>query len=304
MTVAAPTRPVLRYHGGKWRLAPWVLSHFPPHRIYVEPFGGGASVLMRKPRCYAEVYNDLDEEVVNVFRVLRDPILAERLAASVALTPFSRREYVLAHGRTGDDVERARQAIARSFMGFGSASLHARNPRGMRTAPSEWKSARTAVGGNHHGTGFRADAHKNGTTPALDWSRWPSHVAAFVERLRGVIVECRPAIEVIRQHDRDDSLVYCDPPYPFSVRDDFRADYSHEMSDADHRALADVLRACAGAVLISGYPCDLYDRDLYAGWTRTSRRHRGDGAKPSTEVLWMNPRCAALLDGGFFRGAS
>lgn len=66
-----PTRPVLRWHGGKWVLAPWIIGHFPPHRIYTEAFGGGASILMRKARAYSEVYNDLDEDVVNIFRVLR-----------------------------------------------------------------------------------------------------------------------------------------------------------------------------------------------------------------------------------------
>ena len=88
-----PTRPVLRYMGGKWRLAPWILRHLPPHRTYVEPFGGAASVLLRKPRAYAEIYNDLDGEIVSLFRVLRDPEAAAELVRRIALTPFAREEF-------------------------------------------------------------------------------------------------------------------------------------------------------------------------------------------------------------------
>lgn len=298
MTPEGPVRTVLRYHGGKWKLAPWVLEHFPPHRLYIEPYGGGASLLMRKPRCYAEVYNDLDDEVVNVFRVLRDPRLAEELARSCALTPFSRTEFIAAHRRDTDDpVEQARRSIVRSFFGFGSASLHSANPRGMRTRATEWRSGRGNEGSasGPRGTGFRADAHKNGTTPAMDWSRWPAHVESFVKRLRGVIIEHRDALEVIQQHDREDALIYADPPYPLSTRDDNRADYAHEMTDADHRALARVLRAARGKVVLSGYPCRLYDEELYPHWAREEREHRADGAKKRTEVLWMNPACARAL---------
>src|SRR4051812_49100283 len=116
MSEIAISRPVLRYFGGKWKLAPWIISQFPPHRIYVEPFGGGASVLLRKDRSYGEIYNDLDTEVVNVFRVLqRHP---RRLKRMLEVTPFARDEWELAYVRVKDPVERARRAIIRSFMGF------------------------------------------------------------------------------------------------------------------------------------------------------------------------------------------
>lgn len=92
MPDAPLTRPALRWHGGKWRLAPWVIEHFPPHRVYVEPYGGAASVLLRKRRSYAEIYNDLDDEVVGMFRVLRSD-RAPDLVRAVALTPFGRREF-------------------------------------------------------------------------------------------------------------------------------------------------------------------------------------------------------------------
>src|SRR3954470_1229963 len=113
-------RPILRYHGGKWLLAPWILSHFPAHRVYVEPFGGAASVLLQKERSYAEVYNDLDGEVVNVFRVARDR--GAELRRALELTPFSRDDFLLAYRLSPNALERARRTVARSFMGFGSAA--------------------------------------------------------------------------------------------------------------------------------------------------------------------------------------
>lgn len=291
---SAPRRPVLRYHGGKWRLAPWVLTFLPAHRLYVEPFGGGASVLMRKRRAHAEVYNDLDGEVVNVFRVLQDPEKAARLRTLLELTPFARAEFMRAHDREGlADVELARRAIVRSFFGFGTSSLHARAARGMRT--------RASSSSIRHGTGFRADAHGNGSTPATDWRNYPAAVPAFVDRLRGVVIEQRPAVEVIAQHDRPGAVVYCDPPYVPSTRGDLRPDYSHELDDDGHRELARVLRGAAAAVVLSGYPSPLYDEELYPDWLRFERKHRAHDAAERTEVIWINDACAeALGHGGLF----
>lgn len=278
-----PRRPALRYHGGKWRLAPWVLGFFPPHDIYLEPFGGGASVLLQKPRAYAEVYNDLDGEVVNVFQVLRDPDTARRLAEALALTPYSRVEFQAAYYAATEPVERARRTIVKSFMGFGSNSIHTATPRGMRTQVSSW----------HTYTGFRANAFKNGTTPAVDWSRYPAEIPALCARLAGVVIENRPAVEVVQQHDVPGCLTYADPPYVHSTRGP-RVGYRNELSDDDHRTLAGVLHACRGMVVLSGYPSPLYD-ELYGAWERHERAHLADGARRRTEVLWLNPACARAL---------
>src|SRR3990170_8130431 len=153
----SPTRPVLRYHGGKWRLAPWVISHFPEHRIYTEVFGGAASVLLRKARSYAEIYNDLAGEVVNLIRVLQNPGTAGELHDILRLTPFAREEFNLAYEPATDPIERARRLVIVSGMGFGS--------NGHNTSRR---------------TGFRTKTGRSYTLPAHDWANWPDQIAAFV----------------------------------------------------------------------------------------------------------------------------
>ena len=135
-------RPIVRYHGGKWKLAPWIIGHLPPHRVYVEPFGGGASVLLRKPRSYAEVYNDLDGEMVNLFRMARDN--GRELLELLRLTPFARDEFAKAYEQASEPIEQARRTVIRAFMGFGSNA-------------------------HNRPTGFRSNSNRSGTTPARDW---------------------------------------------------------------------------------------------------------------------------------------
>jgi DNA adenine methylase len=269
-------RPVLRYHGGKWLLAPWIMSHFGPHRVYVEPFGGAASVLMRKKRSHVEIYNDRWETVVNVFRILRDPEKAAQLAHLLYLTPFARDEFEgIDHLTLAQlsEIEQARCTILRSLAGFGSASTN-----------------------GAHSTGFRATSAKSSTTPAVDWANYPAHVPRFVERLRGVVIENRNAIDVIQQHDGPSTLFYVDPPYPHCTRNMRRGNamYAFEMTDADHADLAAVLLQARGMVIISGYDCPLYQR-LFGEWTNCKREHVIDGGRKRLESIWMNPAAARNL---------
>lgn len=290
MTAAlAIARPVLRYHGGKFgnrgRTADWIIGHFPPHRIYTEAFGGAASVLMRKPRAYGEVYNDRWGVVVDVFRVLRDPVQAAELERRLRLTPYARAEFesvtVAALAAEPDIVERARMTILRSFAGFGSAATN-----------------------GAHATGFRANSNRSGTTPAHDWQNYPSQIRAFTERLAGVTIENRPALDILGQHDSADALHYVDPPYVHATRnmDRGNAAYAHELSDEDHRALAACLGKLKGAVIVSGYVSALY-RELYRGWRCVKRAAHADGARKRVECLWLNGAArrgtqSLLLDAG------
>ena len=279
----SPTRPALRYHGGKWRLAPWIVAQMPPHRVYVEPFGGAASVLLRKPRVYAEVYNDLDDELVNFFRVLRNEDLAERLVRQLALTPFARAEMDLAYAAADDPVERARRLCALAFMGFGStgAMLAGGDPRGRTT-------------------GFRANCIRQGKHPASDWAGYPDALRLVVDRLRGVVIEHRPAADIIAAHDDPETLFYVDPPYVADTRNrknkhDRRYHcYRHELTDDGHAALIDQLRDLRGMVMLSGYAHPLYD-DALRDWTRLERQVFADGARPRSEILWINAHAVDVL---------
>lgn len=269
------TRPALRYHGGKFRLAPWIISFFPKHHVYVEPYGGAASVLLRKAPAHAEIYNDVADEIVNVFRVLRDPLLAARLMRMVELTPFARREFELSYEASDDPVEQARRTVARSFMGFGSGAVFCKHATGFRT-------------------GARGERHKSA---AHDLVTWPGEVPAFVQRLRSVTIEHRDAIEVMAGADGPGTLLYVDPPYPHVTRGNARGvrqKYAQEMNDDEHRTLAAFLHSAQSMVVLSGYPCALYD-ELFGSWERHQVASMADGARKRIEVVWLNPACSAAL---------
>lgn len=258
-------RPILRYHGGKWILAPWIIEHFPNHHTYVEPFGGAASVLLRKRRSHSEVYNDLDDEIVNLFQVVRDR--GGELVHALRYTPYSRIEFERSYMPAEDPFERARRTVVRSFMGFGSGSATCAKSR----------------------TGFRGTSVRSGSGPAGDWRNYPDALRDIVDRLRGVVIEHRDAKEVMLQHDRTNTLHYCDPPYVHATR--YRGEksdiYRHEMSEADHEELCRFLLTLKGKVILGGYDNELYN-DLLTGWGKSSRMAYADGQKKREEVLWIN----------------
>lgn len=269
LSINSPTRPALRYFGGKWQNANRIIAHFPSHRIYVEPFCGAASVLLRKPRSYSEVINDLDRDIVNLFRVLRDQNSASRLGDALRLTPFSRVEFEESFGHTDDPIESARRVVCRSYMGFGGGAVSRKS------------------------TGFRGNTTRRGSTPAHDFASWADFIESFTSRLSGVVIESRPALEILESYDDSETLFYLDPPYPLNVRDK-RTRYHHEMTDDDHRELASIARSVKGKVIISGYACDLYDVELYPDWDRVEWKTYAEGARSRVEVLWISPQSGQL----------
>jgi DNA adenine methylase len=158
-------------------------------------------------------------------------------------------------------------------------------------------------------TGFRANSNRSGSTPAQDWGNYPEALAIIVARLKGVVVENRPAMEVMTSHDGEETLHYVDPPYLAETRrrSGRRADnggvYRHELSDVDHAKLLAFLKGLEGMVVLSGYPSEIYD-DTLAGWRRVTKETHADGASDRLEVLWLNPAIGEKLRAGPLFGAT
>jgi len=257
-------KPPMPYHGGKITLGPAIAGLLPAHSHYVEPFAGSLAVLLAKPLSTMETVNDLDHAVVTFWRVLREQ--PAELIRVCALTPHSRAEHDASDLGAASDVELARQVWVKLTQGR-SGSLR-------------------RTGWRHYiqpGGGFPMPAYLTG---------YIDRMAPAVERLHHVSLECRPALEIIDRYGASpDVLLYVDPPYLGSTRANDNV-YRHEMrTDTEHRDLAAALRAARAAVVLSGYPSDLYDRDLYAGWHRhemASFTGQGGTWANRTEVLWSN----------------
>lgn len=260
-----PTRTVLRYGGGKWKLAPWIISHFPHHKVYVEPFAGSAAVLLQKKRAIQEVYNDMDGEIVNVFRVLRNPDMAEKLRELLMLTPYARSEFEASFAHADCHIEQARRTIVKSFMGYSSATI---------TSPykSGFKRVRGGV-----------------SPPASSWFNYPQSIELFTRRLRSITIESIPAQEIIPFYDDEDTLFYVDPPYVFETRNTSGKMYRYEMTNKEHIDLATTLQSAKGKVIISGYPSELY-KELYHGWSCVSIPCKSLDNSDRLECLWISPR--------------
>lgn len=265
-------RPALRYYGGKWNLAPWIISHFPPHKNYVEPCGGAASVLLQKPRSPLETYNDLDGNVVNFFRVLRDR--PDELIRKIRLTPWARKEFELCRNPSEDNMESARRFFISALMGV-SDQAHDQST-GMRFAPR------------------REMYYSLPVLNAIDLI--DDTLVMIVERLRGVQIENTDYKRVIERGDWNTTLIYMDPPYPSSTRSASNI-YLEEWTDAQHIEAASLLRACSGFVIVSGYACPLYT-ELYEahGWQRRDKGAQTNSGGKRIESLWLSPRTVEALN--------
>lgn len=250
-------KAVLKYPGAKNRIAPWICEHIPKHDVYLEPFAGSLAVLFNKERSHIETVNDLDGEVVNFFRVLREN--GKRLEEVVSYTPFAREEYTKAYKSTDDDLERARRFCVKCWMGFGCGNLY-RN-------------------------GFKSGQQTHSPNPAMAWKELPKVIEIASERIRGVQIENLPAIELISRYNTEDVFIYADPPYLHSTRKNYL--YRHEMTDEEHRELLNALVNHPGKVLLSGYDNDLYN-EVLKGWKKSQKSTLAEGGLRRIETLWMN----------------
>lgn len=256
------------WYGGKFSHLEWLLPLLPVCHHYCEPFAGSAAVLLNREPSPVETYNDIDGDVVNFFRVLRDK--PDELTRAIALTPFSREEFHLAiYGDTEDvsDVELARRFYVRA--------RQARTGLAQTATLGRWANCK--------------DTSRAGMSGVV--SRWLGGVEGLTdiaERLLRVQIENRPAVDVIRLYDGKDTLFYCDPPYLHETRGDAKA-YGFEMSDEEHAALAFVLRSIQGKAAVSGYRSDQMDT-WYANWRRFDAPVKTTHSvkQPRQECVWLN----------------
>lgn len=256
------------WYGGKYSHLNWLLPLLPETKHYCEPFGGSAAVLINREPSPIETYNDLDGEVVNFFRVLREQ--QDQLIEAIGLTPFSREELTIATTEPTtelDDLERARRFFVRA--------RQTRTGLAQTATPGRWAHCRLTS--------------RAGMAGAV--SRWLGSVdglAEIAQRLLRVQIENAPAIEVIERYDSLETLFYCDPPYPHEARGDTNA-YAYEMTDEEHEELAEVLHNVKGKVALSSYHCDLMD-ELYGNWDYVEAPVKKAHSVKSDrrEVLWIN----------------
>lgn len=253
---------MFKYPGAKWSLAPWIVSHFPDYHSYLEPFFGSGGVFFTKERSAIETVNDLDGEVVNLFEwIRRDP---ERLAHEIYWTPYARQIYDgawAAQYTERDPFKRAVNFYIRMMMGHG-----------FRTTGEK--------------VGWKNDVQgREKAYAAHYWGKVPEVIFEAAERLRGVQIENKPALELIQRFNFPNVLIYADPPYMLEAR--HGKQYRHEMTDRDHMELLEALKNHKGPVLLSGYDTPLYN-DALQDWRREERKVYAQTATARKEVLWMN----------------
>lgn len=260
--------PILKYPGAKWSMSAFIADRFPAHTHYLEPYCGSAAVFFNKKPAEHEVLNDLNGSIINLFTVLREH--GSELARRIDLTPWAEEEYKFCeteYDTSPDPIENARRFVVRCWQAHGVRFRETKSRQG-------WK---------HNGlTGHQY--------PALRWRAVPDRLLAAADRLKDAEIRNRPALEMIAYYNDPRFLIYCDPPYVRSTRNDRY--YSHEMDNDEHIALLNALDSHRGPVVLSGYAHPLYDERL-AQWYRIASPAVAEHGQQRTEVLWLNEKAAS-----------
>jgi DNA adenine methylase len=262
----ARSRTPLTYYGGKQALARQIVPLMPEHRVYLEPFCGGAAILFAKERAERETINDADGRVMAFWRALRDR--PDELAAAVAATPYGRAEWRASRVAGDDeDIEAARRLLVNVDQSF-SRSRQSWSVPCIGDGRGRWQPG--------------------------SWENLPPKLVAAATRLQGVALEHGDALDLIPKWDRADAVIYIDPPYTGPLRTAPTKGYDVDDDGTLWTRLVDVLLEVQhAAVILSGYPCDEAER---LDWRmvplrmkRTVQSRDGEALPEAPEVVWLSP---------------
>ena len=251
-------KAILKYPGSKWRLADWINSYFPEHKVYCEPFFGSGAVFFKKKPSYIETINDIDGNIVNLFKVCRER--PEELAHLIEFTPFARDEFVDCYEiECADAVERARRTLVRFHQSFGTTN----------SSKKSWRNVQTY----------------GGPRCATMWNYLPDTIIECCERLKNAQIENIDGIELIKRYNHPDTLIYCDPPYLQSLRK--KNMYAHELGEDRHIEMLEILKQSKSKIILSGYDNDLYN-EMLPDWRTYTKATTAQMGLRRTEKVWLN----------------
>jgi DNA adenine methylase len=249
---------LLRYPGAKWAMAEQIIQYFPKHKGYLEPYFGSGGVLFTKQKCNLETVNDIDNEVINFFQVLKSNYI--ELKAELQNTPYARNIYLsIQETIPTSNLERAYKFFIMSWMSH--------------------------AGYQPHCTGWSHSKNPNGPNKATIFKNVVDSLEQFAERLREVQVENTDALGLIKTHDFKDTLIYMDPPYVTETRKPNL--YKHEMTDKDHKRLLETVVKMKAKILISGYDNSLYN-EVLKDWNKLTFPAIDGKGNQKQEVVWFN----------------
>lgn len=250
-------KAILKYPGGKWRIADWIISHIPPHKVYCEPFFGSGAVFFTKRPAMIETINDINGEIVNLFKVCRER--PGELATALKFTPWAREEYVNCKEIEGDEVERARRLLVRHHQSFGTTNSNL----------NTWRNSQTY----------------NSPRCPMQWAELPETVMQLCARLKEAQIENIDALTLIERYDDPNTLLYLDPPYLQRLRK--RGIYKFEMNDDEHVQLLELILRSKSKICLSAYDSELYNEKL-KGWYTAEKPTIAQMGKHRVEKLYMN----------------